>query len=217
MDAAKLEPNAEQEARQPWPKREIYLGIAALVLTVGLCVVGYYYRGDLMRMVYVANYSLIALFLIAFLGSGLPSITAVPLPFWLLVLAMPGLFAYQWGILAPVWIGLVTALGIALGQLLTFMVAYGGRSLSERLSRKLSSRWYDKAIGFAQRHGSWAVFVMSAMFNPIHLPMTVAIAALHYPPHKFFLFSFLGALLKSFVVAFAGYFGLGSIFGFLEA
>ncbi len=207
--------DVKKEVKWQWPKREIYLGILALVLTIGLCVVGYYYRDDLMRMVYVANYSLVALFLIAFLGSGLPSITAVPLPFWLLVLYMPGLFAYQWGILAPVWIALVTAFGIALGQLLTFMVAYGGRSLSERLSRKLSSRFYNRAIGFAERHGSWAVFVMSALFNPIHLPMTIAIAALRYPPHKFFTFSFLGALLKSFVVAFAGYFGLGSIFGFL--
>ena len=155
------------------------------------------------------------LFLISFFGSGLPSITAVPLPFWLLVLYMPGLFSYQWGILAPVWIALVTALGISLGQLLTFMVGYGSRSISERIAKKFNSRWYNKIMNWAQRHGSWAVFIMSALFNPIHLPMTIAIATLRYPPHKYFIFSFLGALLKSCVVAFAGYFGLGSIFGFL--
>ena len=205
----------EQEVKRGWPKKEIYLGALAIVVTVGLAGAAIYYKDDLMGIVNMAGYGLLGLFIISFLASSTFSITAVPLPFWLLVLTLPGVIASQWGILAPVWVGLTTALGIALGQLLTFMIGYGSRSLSERITTKFNSRFYNRAMDWAQRHGSIAVFVMSAVFNPIHLPMTIAIAALGYPPYKFFLFSLLGASVKSLVVAFCGYYGLTSIFSWL--
>jgi len=204
------------EVKRHWPKKEIYLGAIAIVVTIGLCAAAIYYKDDLMDIVNMAGYGLLGLFIISFIASSTFSITAVPLPFWLLVLTLPSVIASQWGILAPVWIGLTTAAGIALGQLLTFMIGYGSRSLSERVTAKFNNRFYNRAMSWAQRNGSWAVFIMSAIFNPIHLPMTIAIAALRYPPYKFFIYSFLGALVKSLFIAFCGYFGLTSLFGFLE-
>ena len=206
--------DTDKEATQGWPKREIYLGILAIVATIALCVVGLYYKDDLMSIANMKGYSLVGLFIIAFVASSTFSITAVPLPFWLLVLALPSILASQWGILAPVWIGLITAFAISLGQLLTFMIGYGSRKLSERLTARVNSRWYNRAIGWAERHGSWTVFLMSAVFNPIQIPMAIAIASLRYPPYRFFLYSFLGSAVKSFLVAFCGYYGLGSFLGF---
>ncbi len=206
----------EQEVKRGWPKKEIYLGVLAIVVTVGLAGAAIYYKDTLMDIGHMASYGLLGLFIISFIASSTFSITAVPLPFWLLVLALPGVMASRWGILAPVWIGLTTAAGIALGQLLTFMIGYGSRSLSEKVTAKFSGRFYNRAIDWAQRRGSLAVFVMSAVFNPIHLPMTLAIASLRYSPYKFFLYSLLGASVKSLIVAFCGYFGLTSIFAWLE-
>lgn len=203
------------EAKKHWPKKEIYLGVLAIVFTIGLCAAAIYYKDDLMNIDYMAGYGLLGLFIISFIASSTFSITAVPLPFWLLVLTLPSVISSQWGILAPVWVGLTTAVGIALGQLLTFMIGYGSRSLSERITAKFNNRYYKRAMEWARRHGSWAVFIMSAIFNPIHLPMTIAIAALRYPPYKFFIYSLLGASVKSLFVAFCGYFGLTSLFGFL--
>jgi membrane protein DedA with SNARE-associated domain len=203
------------EAKKHWPKKEIYLGVLAIVFTIVLCVAAIYYKNDLMNIDYMAGYGLLGLLIISFIASSTFSITAVPLPFWLLVLALPSVISSQWGILAPVWVGLTTAVGIALGQLLTFMIGYGSRSLSERVTAKFNNRYYNRAMDWARRHGSWAVFIMSAIFNPIHLPMTLAIAALRYPPYKFFFYSFLGASVKSLFIAFCGYFGLTSLFGFL--
>ena len=202
------------EAKKHWPKKEIYLGVLAIVFTIGLCVAAIYYKDDLMNIDYMAGYGLLGLLIISFIASSTFSITAVPLPFWLLVLTLPSVISSQWGILAPVWVGLTTAVGIALGQLLTFMIGYGSRSLSERVTAKFNNRYYNRAMDWARRHGSWAVFIMSAIFNPIHLPMTLAIAALRYPPYKFFIYSLLGASVKSLFVAFCGYFGLSSLFGF---
>ena len=49
---------------------------------------------------------------------------------------------------------------------------------------------------------------MSFIPNPIHLPMTIAIALLKYPPYKFIFYSFLVSLTE-FYLAFSGYYGIG--------
>ncbi len=205
-----------QEVKQHWPKREIYLGVLAIVVTIGLCVAAIYYKDELMSIANIPGYGLLGVFILAFIAGSIASITVILVPYILLVFTLPSVFAPQWGLFAPIWIGMLSALGASLGQLLTFMIGYGSRNLSQRVTAKISSsRFYTRAMHWAQRHGSWAVFVMSAIFNPIHLPMTIAIAALRYSPYKFFLFSLLGNAVKSLFIAFCGYFGLSSLFHFL--
>ena len=198
-------------------KRELFLGSLALVITIGLCVAAIHYRDELMGISWVAQFGLIGVLIAAFIAGSTFSITAIPVPYYLLVLALPTIIAEEWGILAPVWVGLLSALGSSLGQLITFLIGYGGRGISQKFSSKISGRFYDRAISWAERHGSLAVFLMSAVFNPLHLPMTIAIATLRYPPHKFFIFCFLGSAVKSLILAFAGYYGVGSLFSWLES
>jgi membrane protein DedA with SNARE-associated domain len=205
----------EQEVRQRWSKKEIVIGILAILATIGLCAAGIYYKDEIMSTDYVVRFGLVGVLIVAFIAGSTFSVTAIPVPYWLVVLTLPGILAPQWGILSPVWVALMAALGASLGQLITFMIGYGGRGISERITSKFSSRFYDRAMNWARRHGSWAVFLMSAAVNPLHLPMTIAIAALGYPPHKFFIFCFLGVALKSLIIAFCGYFGLTSIFSWL--
>jgi len=205
----------EQEVRQRWSKKEIIIGILAILATIGLCAAGIYYKDEIISTDYVIRFGLLGVLVVAFIAGSTFSVTAIPVPYWLVVLTLPGILAPQWGILSPVWVGLMAALGASLGQLITFMIGYGGRGISEKITSKISSRFYDKAMNWAQKHGSWAVFLMSAAINPLHLPMTIAIAALGYPPHKFFIFCFLGVALKSLIIAFCGYFGLTSIFSWL--
>lgn len=205
----------KQEVKQPWPKREILLGILAIVVTTALCVTAIFYKDDLMRVANMAGYGLLGVLITAFIAGSTISITAIPVPYMILVFTLPSVLAVQWGILAPIWVGIISALGASLGQLLTFMIGYGSRNLSQRITARISNRFYNRAMNWALRHGSWTVFIMSAIFNPIHLPMTIAIAALHFPIHKFFLFSLLGNIVKSLAIAFCGYFGLSSLFRFL--
>jgi membrane protein DedA with SNARE-associated domain len=196
------------------PKREIYLGVISIIVTIAFCVAAVYYKDDLMQLAYAAGYSLLGMLIIGFLAGSILSLLAIPVPYWLLVFTLPTVVSPQWGILAPVAVGLTSALGTTLGHLPTFFIGYGGRTLSQRITTKISNRFYNRAIEWARKHGSWASFLMSAMFNPLHLPMTVAIGALRFPPPKFFLFSFLGNAVKSLFLAFAGYFGLNFILHF---
>lgn len=205
----------EQEAKRRWSKKEILLGILAIVATVGLCVAAVCYKDELTDTEYLARFGLLGVLIVSFIAGSTFSVTAIPVPYWLLVFTLPGLIAEDHGVLAPVWVGLLSGLGATTGQFITYMIGYGGRTFSERITSKLSSRFYDRGMMFAERHGSLAVFLMSLIPNPIHLPMSIAIAALRYPPHKFLLFSFLGTGLKSLIIAFCGYYGLNSLFSWL--
>jgi membrane protein YqaA with SNARE-associated domain len=211
-----------QEAKPPRHKREIYLGVTTIVVTIVVCFLAVYYQDDLMTIAHIAGYSLLGVFIISFISGSVFSFVAIPFPYWLLVFTLSSVLAPQWGVLAPVWVGMTSALATSLGHLPTFMIGYGGgktyeglaKFIGDRISTKNESNkrsFYSRCMGWARRHGSWAVFVMSAAFNPLHLPMTIAIGTLRYPPLKFFFFSFLGNSVKGLLLAFCGYFGLGSI------
>ena len=206
---------SQEVERRQLPRKAIVLGILSVVVTVALCVTVIYYRDFLMSVVHIEKYGLLGVFVFAFIAGSVVNFVATPFPYWLLVFTVPSLLADSWGMLAPVWVGMLSALGASLGQLLTFMVGYSSSRLYHKFNINVDNRYYNRALGWAQRHGSWAVFVMSAVFNPIHLPLTLAIAALRYPPLKYFLFSLLGNLVKSLFIAFCGYYGLTSLFNFL--
>jgi membrane protein DedA with SNARE-associated domain len=204
----------QQVERRRLPWKGIALGVLTVAVTVALCVVVIYYKDALMSVVHIEKYGLLGVFIFAFIAGSVVNFIATPFPYWLLVFTVPSLLAPTWGALAPLWVGLISALGASLGQLLTFMVGYGGSRLYHKFTVNIDNRFYNRCIGWAQRHGSWAVFAMSALFNPLHLPMTIAIAALRYPPLKFFVFSLLGNMVKSLFIAYCGYFGLTSLFNF---
>ena len=206
----------EQEAKHQWSKKEISLGVLAIAATIGLCMAGIYFKDEIIDTTYLTRYGLLGVLIVSFVAGSTFSVTAIPVPYWLVVFTMPSILAPQWGVLSAVWVALISALGASVGQLITFMIGYGGRGISQKVTSKIGGRFYDKAMGWAQRRGSWAVFLMSLIPNPLHLPMTIAIAALHYPPHKFFFFCFLGVAVKGLVIAFCGYFGLTSLFSWLQ-
>jgi membrane protein YqaA with SNARE-associated domain len=211
MDAA----TTEKEEKLRLSTRDITLSVVSLVVAVALCVLAIYYKDSLLNTGYLAQYGLLGMLIIAFLGGSVLSMLAVPVPYWLLVFTLPSILAPQFQIGAPIVVGLISGLGASLGQLLTFMLGCGSRELSQKLGYRVNRRFYDRALGLAEKHGSWAVFFMSAIINPFHLPMTLAIASLRYPSWKFFIFSLLGNVVKSTFIAFCGYFGLTSLFHFL--
>jgi membrane protein DedA with SNARE-associated domain len=211
-----------QKAKSPRPKRDIYLGVATIVVTIVICFLAIYYQDRLMDIAHIAGYSLLGVFIISFISGSVFSFVAIPIPYWLLVFTLSSVLAPEWGLMAPVFVGMTSALATSLGHLPTFMIGYGGGKTYEGLAKFISDRmgnknnsnklsFYNRCMDWARCHGSWAVFVMSAAFNPLHLPMTIAIGTLRYPPLKFFLFSFLGNSVKGLFLAFCGYFGLGSI------
>jgi membrane protein DedA with SNARE-associated domain len=207
--------SANVEATQGLSKKDIIVSALSILLIISLCVVAIYYRDYLLDTEYVATYGLLGMLIVAFLGGSLLSMIAVPVPYWILVFTLPSILTPELQIGAPILVGLISGFGASLGQLLTFMLGCGSRDLSQKLAYKFNRGLYDRAMNWAQRHGSLAVFIMSAIVNPFHLPMTFAIASLRFPTWKYFLYSLLGNIVKSSFIAFCGYLGLNSLIHFL--
>jgi len=203
-------------AKAKWTRKDVVLGVLAFTSTIVLSVLGIVYRDQLNNITGIAQYSLLGMLLISLAAGSLLSFVAVPVPYWLLVFTLPTILAPEWGLLAPVLVGFTSALGATLGHIPTFMLGYGGSSLSQKVLTKFDNRFHQRAMTWARKHGAWACFLISAIFNPIHLPMTIAMGTLRYSPPKFLLFSFLGNSVKSLFLAFAGYFGLNSLLSFLR-
>jgi membrane protein DedA with SNARE-associated domain len=190
-----------------WSKKELIFGILGVLITITLGVLAIYYNKQLTNLANMSAYSLAGMFLIAFIASSTLSITPIAMPYWLVTIWLPHILAPQYGIWAAVWVALVTAAAASLGQFMTFLIGYGGSStLSKKLSQRFSPEVYERASNWIKRIGSKAVFVMSFIPNPIHLPMTILIALLKYPPYKFIFYSFSGLLLRSAILAFSGYY-----------
>jgi membrane protein DedA with SNARE-associated domain len=198
--------------KKRWSLGEFIVGILGLAIIITICVFAFIYKEELTDTGFVAEYGLIGILIIAFVFASAFSATPVPVPYWLLTLALPAMLQDRYGIWAPVWVALFSATGATLAQSVTFAIGYGGRGLSQKLSSRFSPELYNKAVGWIHKYGDWTVFFMSVTANPLHLPMTLAIASLKYPAYKFIFLGFFGQLVKSLVLAFSGYYGLTSLF-----
>jgi membrane protein DedA with SNARE-associated domain len=202
--------NQDNRAASP-SKKEIIFGALGLLLTIGLGILAVYLSNDLKNLDTVTKYGLTGMFLLAFITCSALSVTPFALPYWVLTLTLPTVLAARYGIWAPIMVALVTAVAACFGQFITYMIGYGVRSFSEKVSRLFSPQAYDRSVNWMKRSGSWAVFFMTFIPNPVNLPMTLAVALLRYPPYKFLLFSFLGIGARSLLIAFSGYFGINII------
>jgi membrane protein DedA with SNARE-associated domain len=212
-DMGQFASEINREARKKsWSLKEIFFGFIGISITIAICVLAIIYREELTDTGLVAQYGLLGILIIAFIAASTFSAAPIPLPYWILTFTLPGMLADDYGIWSPVWVGLFAAIGATLGQSITFAIGYGGRELSKKLTNRFSPELYDKAAGWVKKYGSWAVFFMSVTANPLHLPMTLAIASLRYPVYKFILIGFSGQLVKSMVLSFSGYYSLTSLF-----
>jgi membrane protein DedA with SNARE-associated domain len=191
-----------------WSKKETILGGLGIILTIGLGFLAIYFSRDLNNLDRISNYGLAGVFLLAFITCSALSMITFTIPYWVVTLTLPSILAPKYGIWAPVWVALFTAVAACSGQFITFLIGYGGRSFSEKLSRRFSPQAYERSVNWMKRSGNWAVFFMTLIPNPINLPMTITVALLKYPPLKFLLFSFLGIGVRSFLISFSGYYGI---------
>ena len=145
-------------------KKEMIFGVLGIVLTIALGFLAIYFRDDLKNLASVGNYGLVGMFIFAFIASSTFSITPIAMPYWVVTLTLPTILASRYGIWAPVWVALVTAVAACLGQFMTFMIGYSGRTLSEKLSRRFSPETYDQSVNWLKKSGAWTVSQVYVLF-----------------------------------------------------
>jgi membrane protein DedA with SNARE-associated domain len=115
------------------------------------------------------------------------------------------------GVLNPAIVGAVAGTGEAIGAIGAYFTGYAGRGLI----RDSNSNLYLRFNNIIDRHGSKAIFFVSAVLSPFFYPFAVFLGALRFGWVRFFLATWAGRTAKSMVLAYLGYFGLRSVLQWL--
>ena len=180
--------------KRVFTRKGFYLSGLALVITLLFCVVAVYYWDYVNQL---QGYGYLGAFVISLIAG---SILVMPIPYVAVVFTLGG-------VLNPALVGAASGLGASIGALTIYLTGYGGHSLF----RNANDAVYSRLVDWARRRGSVAVFIMSAVFNPLFVPMTIAMGMLRFRLWKFFLMCWAGNTVKSLAIAYAGYLGLRSL------
>jgi membrane protein YqaA with SNARE-associated domain len=99
-------------------------------------------------------------------------------------------------------LALVGALGSTIGELTGYMAGYGGQSFVQKIKH------YDRVHSIVLRRGAIALFVLSAIPNPIFDIAGIASGSVGYPVRRFLLWVLLGKLVKFAAIAYGCRYGV---------
>ena len=196
-------------------KWEYWVGLLAVLVTFGLALMLVFNWHSVGQM---AGYGYFGGFAVSALGGGT---VLVPIPMAAVQFTLGGILPPWFGpaVLGPVCVGLACSFGESIGALSIYAAGYssaaplfnttpGGRA--GRLQKL-----YARLMSLMERRGPWVMFGLSAVMNPFFFPASLASGAVRFGIKKYFLIIFAGKFIKCSAIAYAGYFGLRSLFGAL--
>jgi membrane protein YqaA with SNARE-associated domain len=173
----------------------ILIFIGSLALTVGVLFIPV----DSQQL---AAYGYGGIFVITFLGA--------------LSLFIPGptmVAAYIIGsVLNPFWVALAAGLGSALGETSGYLAGYGSRAILT--PRERGDAWYWRISAWVQARPFLAVFLLSAIPNPLTDVAGLVAGRIKFAYSKFLMATFLGKCIRFGLSAYLGArFGLSILQG----
>jgi len=179
-------------------KREAIIGGISLAVTIALSLFILQHRSYLNQ---IAEWGYLGCFFINVLTNG----TFILPGFGIVITFTLG------GVLNPAIVGAVAGIGEAIGAIGAYFTGYAGRGLL----RDSNSTLYLRFNNIIDRHGSKAIFFVSAVLSPFFYPFAVFLGMARFGWVRFFLATWAGRTAKSMVLAYLGYFGLRSILQWL--
>ena len=172
-------------------KREAIIGGTSLAVTIALSLLIIQHRSYIDQ---IAEWGYFGCFFINVLTNG----TFILPGFGIIITFTLG------GVLNPAIVGAVAGIGEAIGAIGAYFTGYAGRGLI----RDRNSGLYLRFNNIIERHGSKAIFFVSAVLSPIFYPFAVFLGMARFGWVRFFLATWAGRTVKSMVLAYLGYFGL---------
>ena len=180
-------------------KREAIIGGISLAVTIALSLFLIHHRSYVEQ---IAQWGYIGLFIISVISNG----TFMVFPGFPIVLTFT-----LGGVLNPAIVGAVAGIGEAVGAIGAYFTGYAGKGLL----RDSNSGFYRRFSNIVDRHGSKAIFFVSAILSPISYPFAIFLGMFRFGFVSFFLATWAGRTVKGMALAYLGYFGLGSILRWL--
>jgi membrane protein DedA with SNARE-associated domain len=175
-------------------KREYIIGALALALTIAICVAVVLYWDYIKQ---AEQYGYFGAFIISVLAG---ATVLVPIPGILVVFTLGS-------VLNPALVGIVSGMGEAVGSIGIYLSGWGGQKAVQNLNHKMVNRFVD----WIRRRGEIAVFLMSAILNPLFYPFAAIAGMLRFGLVKFFFLCWAGKAIKNTIIAYLGFFGLRSV------
>jgi membrane protein DedA with SNARE-associated domain len=180
-------------------KREAIIGGISIAVTIALSFFILQHRTYIEQ---ISQWGYVGLFIISVLTNG--------------TFILPGLGIIitftMGGVLNPAIVGAVAGIGEAVGAIGAYFTGYAGRGLL----RDSNSGLYLRLTKIVERHGSKAIFFVSAALSPIFYPFAVCLGMVRFHWLRFFLATWAGRTVKSMVLAYLGYLGLKAVLRWLS-
>lgn len=174
-------------------RRLILLRIMALFVVVALSVFVFSIRDQAEEL---AVYGYPGIFVLSFLAY---ATVLLPAPGVAVVFTMGSIFN-------PVGVALAAGTGAALGELSGYLAGFSGQAVVELADV------YERLTRWMNKNGSLTVFLLAAIPNPFFDLAGVAAGSLKMPVVRFFIFCWMGEVVKMGIFAFAGASTLDYIF-----
>lgn len=158
--------------------------ILGLVMALSISLLIFIFRKELIGL---KSYGYLGLFLLNLLGS---ATIILPTPLFLTTFVVASFYN-------PFFVGLVSSLGSALGELTGYLVGFTGQEIVEDKRIKKVEKWM-------QRYGLWVVFVLAAIPNPLFDLAGIVAGASEIPVWKYLIVVWSGKLIKFMVIAYLG-------------
>ncbi len=179
-------------------KREAIIGGVSLAVTVALSLFIIQHRSYIEQ---ISHWGYLGCFVINVVTNG----TFILPGFGIVITFTLG------GVLNPAIVGAVAGIGEAIGAIGAYFTGYAGRGLLRDSNNSL----YLRFSNVIERHGSKAIFLVSALLSPVFYPFAVFLGMVRFGWIRFFLATWAGRTVKSMVLAYLGYFGLKGILRWL--
>jgi uncharacterized membrane protein YdjX (TVP38/TMEM64 family) len=158
---------------------------AAFLAVVALTIYIYSIRE---RIVEFEQYGYAGIFVISFMAY---ATIVLPAPGVAIVAAMGAVFN-------PFWIGIVAGAGAALGEAVGYIVGYSGQEIAAK------AKIYTYLENLTKKYGMGAVFLLSALPNPLFDLAGASAGALKMPALQFLLACWAGESVKMLFFAYGG-------------
>jgi uncharacterized membrane protein YdjX (TVP38/TMEM64 family) len=176
------------------PERRLTLArIMALFVVIGLSIFIFTIRDQAEDL---AIYGYPGIFVLSFMAY---ATVLLPAPGVAVVFTMGSVFN-------PFGVALAAGTGAALGELSGYLAGFSGQAVVERVEV------YERLTRWMRRNGSLTVFLLAAIPNPFFDLAGVAAGSLNMPVVRFFIFCWMGEVIKMGIFAFAGASTLNNFF-----
>ena len=176
------------------PERRTTLArIMALFVVIGLSIFIFTLRDQAEQL---AIYGYPGIFVLSFMAY---ATVLLPAPGVAVVFTMGSIFN-------PLGVALAAGTGAALGELSGYLAGFSGQAVVERVEV------YERLTRWMKKNGSLTVFLLAVIPNPFFDLAGLAAGSLKMPVVRFFIFCWMGEVVKMGIFAFAGASALNILF-----